>query len=392
MKKILKTALILLILASLFPGAAKLIVNVTKNTVKKSSAGVAAEDVIKQIGTGAAGQAGASEGAKSADATDDKNNGVEPDPDSRRVNVLLTGIDRVGNNSDVIMLISVDPDSSSASILQIPRDTYINSPSYGFHKLGSVYSFGFNRALNSGKSEKEAVAAGSLELASLLERISGISIEGFVSLDRAGLAAIVDSVGGVSVDIPSDLDYDDNSQDLHIHFKKGVTLLDGAGAERFLRFRSGYLTADYGRMDAQKLFVASFIKKVRSELDLPKIIGLSTTLISKVTTNLSPALGLASLPTLLNITPENVSMITLKGLSVTRDGVMYEILNKSHALSLFKKYAGSPRSLSSFDPDSVLSDPSDPEIDSLYSGPSPFSTSAFDAENEDRIKQAIMFK
>ena len=81
---------------------------------------------------------------------------------------------------------------------------------------------------------------------------------------------MVDVIGGVTFDVPIDMDYDDTSQDLHIHLKAGEQLLDGDKAEQLVRFRHNnngtsypeeYGDNDTGRMRTQREFIMQVMKQ-----------------------------------------------------------------------------------------------------------------------------------
>ncbi len=105
---------------------------------------------------------------------------------------------------------------------------------------------------------------------------------------------IVDAVGGVDIDIPADMDYDDPEQDLAIHLKAGQHHLNGAQAEGFVRFRSGYEQVDIGRVDAQKLFMSAFLQKIKSTVSITNV-ALITKLVDEVTANLTTDLSAADM-------------------------------------------------------------------------------------------------
>ena len=72
----------------------------------------------------------------------------------------------------------------------------------------------------------------------------------------------MDNLSGIEIDLPYDMDYEDSSQNLSIHLKAGKQTLGGKEALGFLRYRSGYVTGDLGRIDAQKLFLNAFINRL----------------------------------------------------------------------------------------------------------------------------------
>jgi|GEM_PF-1206105 len=311
----------------------------------------------------------------------------------KTITFLITGIDNVGNNSDVIMLASLNTADNTLKAVQIPRDSYINDEKYPFHKINAVYSFGYNRAKKGGASEREAIRAGNLELASLLERIGAPKIDCFASVGTEGFVKIVDSVGGVDVETPAALDYDDEKQDLHIHFPAGINHLDGRAAERFIRFRSGYVNADYGRMDAQKLLLFALVAKIKTELSLPQTVSLIKEVFSEITTDM-PLLSLVSLaPAVARVQLSDVEMITLKGRSVTVGGVMYEAQNRKYTLDVFNKYLLPVHAdIDMIDPEGIFDNPSVEKIHTYYTDNAPYSTGSFNAADTDRLKNSIPIK
>ena len=161
--------------------------------------------------------------------------------------ILLLGKDRAAGLADAIMLVSINEDTRSVGILQIPRDTYVEYTQKDYKKINAM-----PRVL------------GDREAKVFLSRAIGVELDYFISLDLDVLDRLVDAVGGVDVEILQDMHYEDPSQGLVIDLKKGQTHLDGKEAEQFVRFRAGYANADLGRIDAQKSFIRAFAKKCNS--------------------------------------------------------------------------------------------------------------------------------
>lgn len=130
--------------------------------------------------------------------------------------MLVVGHDQVAVNTDVIMLVSFDVANGSLSVMQIPRDTYIEYKGTS-HKINSVYGIMRDNSL----SDKDArIASGMDGLADLLEDGLGIPVDFWAIVDLDGFSGIVDAVGGVEMDLTYDMDYEDPDQDLYIHLKK----------------------------------------------------------------------------------------------------------------------------------------------------------------------------
>ena len=160
-------------------------------------------------------------------------------------NVLLLGKDDAAGLSDVIILASINAQSGDVNILQIPRDTYFNYTDASYKKINGAP----NALTNAG-------------FASALSDALGVEIDFYFEIKLSTLKKIVDAISGVDVNVPMDMDYEDPTQGLSIHLKKGSNHLLGDEALSFIRFRSGYITGDIGRLDAQKIFLNAFIKRI----------------------------------------------------------------------------------------------------------------------------------
>jgi LCP family protein required for cell wall assembly len=150
-------------------------------------------------------------------------------------NVVVLGTDEGGGNTDVITVVRVG--RGSTHMLQIPRDTYIDSPRFGPLKINALYAVGGIDAL-----EEE------------LTRQLGRPIHHHVVMNLGAIRKMADALGGIEVDVPKRMVYDDYSQGLHINLQPGLQTLQGRDLEGFLRFRHDE-EGDLGRLDRQKLAI-----------------------------------------------------------------------------------------------------------------------------------------
>ncbi len=181
------------------------------------------------------------------------------------VTVLLLGKDNAASNTDVVLVMRYTPSENSLVMMQIPRDTYLENE-FGFPKINHIYP----ACLARGDNEREAL----LYTASLIGDALDLEFDMALSVELAALSELVDRIGGVPIRVPMDMFYTDPAQDLSISLPAGETVLDGRMAEQFLRFRSGYLEGDLGRVDAQKLFLLSFMKTAYIRMDTRTALGL----------------------------------------------------------------------------------------------------------------------
>ncbi|MCK8059472.1 MULTISPECIES: LCP family protein [unclassified Fusibacter] len=183
---------------------------------------------------------------------------------SNRINVVILGTD--GGRADTIMVASYDPDYQLLDIITVPRDTYNEVPGYdkpGQHKINSVFGYG-------------KVDGGSNGMKTQVSKLLGIPIHHFVTLDYNGVADIVDTIGGVEIDVHKDLVYDDPTAEppLHINIQKGKQVLKGEKAVEYLRWRknNGEEGSDLDRTQRQVGFVKAVITKSLSQFKLIKVI------------------------------------------------------------------------------------------------------------------------
>lgn len=113
-----------------------------------------------------------------------------------------------------------------------------------------------------------------------------INIDYTAQIDLESLELIVDSVGGVEIDVPFDMKYSDPYQDLYIDIKAGLQVLDGKNAVDFIRYREEYADGDLGRIDAQKQFMSSLFNKVINEITLTQVLSLAKNILPMLETDL----------------------------------------------------------------------------------------------------------
>jgi LCP family protein required for cell wall assembly len=150
-----------------------------------------------------------------------------------RLNVLLLGIDTreesaETQNTDTVIVLSLDPVSNTAAMLSIPRDTLVDIPDIGQDKVNSAYSHGGSRR--------------GAELARrTVERFLGIPIHSYAIIDFPAFRQTIDSVGGVVVDVRRPLrDEDYPTPDFgieRVRFLEGPQLMTGEDALRYARSR-----------------------------------------------------------------------------------------------------------------------------------------------------------
>ena len=228
----------------------------------------------------------------------------------KQVTVLVLGVstDISTELSDTIMVCSYNPRTQKSFILSIPRDTFVGdskSKAKGNDKINSLYT----RKGASGMAKK-------------IEEITGLDIDYYSIVKNDALINIVDAIGGVEFDVPIDMDYDDDSQDLHIHLSKGLQKIDGEKAEQLLRFRhnnngtsypSSYGDNDFGRMKTQRNFTVETVKQTLRFGNIIKLPAICSAVFSNLDTDIGVGTCIRYMPFALGFDTESLHTYQLPG-------------------------------------------------------------------------------
>lgn len=197
-------------------------------------------------------------------------------------NVLILGVseDIKSKLTDTIIVASYNPKTQKASLISIPRDTFIGNnkkKATSGDKINALYQSSPEKTLNA------------------VNKITGLDITYYVVVSNNALVEIVDLIGGVEFDVPINMDYDDSSQDLYIHLKAGMQKLTGEQAEGLVRFRkntngtsypSEYGDNDLGRMRTQRDFLKAVAEQMIQIKNITKIGSFVDIVKENVTTNI----------------------------------------------------------------------------------------------------------
>lgn len=224
--------------------------------------------------------------------------------DSDRVNFVVFAHD--GSRADTIMFASFDPSDQLLDIISVPRDTYWLVEGYteraDHKKINAVYGH---------KGDK----GGSKGLKQEIANMMGVPVHYYVKFNYDGAEAVVDVLGGVEVDVPFDMKYDDvwAEPELHIDIKAGTQVLDGKNAVDYLRWRQNNddiaSTGDLPRIDRMQAFIKDALKKSMS-LKLPSVVS---TGIQFVQTDIAANLAISYADDAVGMSFENIVTHDLPG-------------------------------------------------------------------------------
>lgn len=172
---------------------------------------------------------------------------------------LLVGRDDGGGgNTDTIMVGCYDVKNATLDVLSIYRDTLVDVP-WEIKKINSVYN---NQGMEGVQQQ--------------VKNLIGYVPDYYFVVELDAVAELVDAIGGVDYNVPYNMDYDDPSQDLSIHFQAGMQHLSGEDAVKVLRWRKNnsgenLSVGDVGRVSVQHSFLQALAQEMLSLGTITKI-------------------------------------------------------------------------------------------------------------------------
>lgn len=264
--------------------------------------------------------------------------------DLEPLQVLLMGVstDTGAKLTDTMIVATYNPKEQTASLLSIPRDTFIGkdvTKGGGNDKINSLYQKGVDKVLKS------------------VNEITGLDLKYYMVIDNQALIELVDLIGGVDFEVPMDMYYTDDSQNLVIDLKKGMQKINGEKAEQLLRFRknndgtsypASYGGDDIGRMKTQRNFMIETAKQTLQAKNIFKIKDIIDIVYEYVETNLSISTIKAYVPYVVEFNVEDIKSAVLPGVSVgpTNDPPLWAPywfiqINKKETETLMEELYGS---------------------------------------------------
>lgn len=215
---------------------------------------------------------------------------LNPNLPGNVVNILLIGIDTRDasldsglQQGDVQMILSIDRDTGAIKLTSLLRDIYATIPGYkNKNRINVAYSRG----------------GGQLAMRTINKNFE-MNIEYYVTINFYGLASIIDSIGGIDIELtkqeagaintylrqhPPKYDNTDGSQRVPLEKENGVQHLDGVQAVMYARLRK--IDNDFARTARQRHLLELLLNKVMQDMTLDKMLSLIETCVPYVTTNI----------------------------------------------------------------------------------------------------------
>ena len=249
---------------------------------------------------------------------------LQPEPDlDKPLNILLLGADSREKNdpgrTDTMILVRLDPATKHVRLLSLPRDTRVTIPGHGINKLNQASS-GYYR--DGGTSLLVDTIKADL--------LPGLRIDYTVKTNFAGFAAIIDALGGVTIDVEERMLY--KAVDVTIDLQPGVQHLDGEQALEYARFRMDAIGdfgtwsgEDHGRVARQKNLVAAVIDQTKDLRTLMRLPAIIRAVRGAVTTDMSFSVMARIAMTFKDVAYADVESVPFPGLPQYVDGISYVI-------------------------------------------------------------------
>ncbi|TVQ10130.1 MAG: LytR family transcriptional regulator [Leptolyngbya sp. DLM2.Bin27] len=233
-------------------------------------------------------------------------------------------VDSFEGRSDSMLLLRFNPQTEQLVVLSLPRDTRTRV-----------------RGRLTKLNEANVYGGPALAAESVSDLLGGVAIDRYVRINVQGVEKLIDALGGVNVNVPVDMRYQDDSQHLYINLKAGEQTLDGNKALQFLRFRYD-AQGDIGRVQRQQMFMRALTEQALNPATIARLPQILSVIQSNVDTNLTVEELVALVGYGAQINRSNVQMLMLPGnFSSYQDfALSYWLPNHSEIASLVDQYFG----------------------------------------------------
>ncbi len=194
--------------------------------------------------------------------------------------ILLMGIDSTDEvleknavaNGDTLILITFNPKTLNATMLSIPRDSYVPIACWSSkaeNKITHAAGYGNDCMMNT------------------IEEYLGINIDYYAKINFKGLVKLVNAVDGIEINVEQTLCTDDSSRDGQICITPGLQTLDGEQALVYARNRKALVNGDFGRNQHQQEIIIALANKIKTISSVSKFMEILDTVSNSLDTNLT---------------------------------------------------------------------------------------------------------
>lgn len=204
----------------------------------------------------------------------DENTGAEIGKEDHIINILLIGQDaRPGEKrtrSDVMILCTFNKDTKTLVMTSFLRDLYVRIPGYNNNKMNTAYALGGMQLLDA-----------------TMETNFGVHVDGNVEVNFEQFADIIDTLGGVEIELRADEANLINSVVTGSRLRSGSQRLNGEQALFYSRIRKLDSDADFSRTNRQRKVLDSLIQEFKNA-DMTTILSLLEQIMPMITTDMTP--------------------------------------------------------------------------------------------------------
>jgi LCP family protein required for cell wall assembly len=215
--------------------------------------------------------------------------GLEVKPGQEEISIMFLGTDErkapktnyVEGRADSIIVVIINKRTKRAAAISVPRDLEVNIPPP--HSARTKINAAFAFYMHEGKGEEVT--------GKIVSGILGIPIDYYIKATIDSFPRMIDTLGGVDLDVDKDMNYDDSWGHLHVHLRKGFQHLGGEQATGFARHRhdndNRNMSSDYERSRRQMYLAKELMKQKAQPTSVLKLPALAREVIGDVTTNLT---------------------------------------------------------------------------------------------------------
>lgn len=169
--------------------------------------------------------------------------------------------------SDTIIIASINPVTKRIKLISIPRDTYVTIPNNGQDKINHAYAYG---------GEELSIKT--------INNNFGLAISEYVTIDFSGLVNVIDTVGGININVTEAEKAFINRGSKTKLSTSGNVLLNGEQA--LIHSRNRTVGNDFERAARQRIVLEALIKKIGS-MEVSQMLNLSDKMLKEVKTNMN---------------------------------------------------------------------------------------------------------
>ncbi|HET6872524.1 MAG TPA: LCP family protein [Sporolactobacillaceae bacterium] len=189
------------------------------------------------------------------------------------ISILLMGVDQRKNDpgrSDTLIVLTLNPQKKTMQMISIPRDTRATLGNTGtIDKINAAYFYG-----------------GPDLAVQTVDQFLNIHVDYYIRINMQGLEALVNALGGITVDSPISW-HDEGYYKKGYYYKKGIIQLDGAQALGYVRMRHLDPLGDFGRNKRQRLVISAVVSKAASYSGFSKYQSILDAIQQNVITNIT---------------------------------------------------------------------------------------------------------